>query len=139
MLRDIRQAIGPILRIDTHTTSKTIGRFARICVQVNLENPLIKLIRIGGIEQPVQYEGINALCFSCGRVGHKVDGCPYMARATCKDGKGKVVEESSAVNEEKASGQKGIKRPSPSSPIRCISIAKGKGVKPFWKPTKPQA
>ena len=25
----------------------------------------------------MQYEGINALCFSCGRVSHKIEGCPY--------------------------------------------------------------
>lgn len=29
----------------------------------------------------MQYEGINALCFSCGRIGHKVETCPYLIRA----------------------------------------------------------
>lgn len=57
------------------------GRFARLCVQINFDKPLIKLIRIGGIEQMVQYEGINSLCFSCGRVGHRMEGCPYTTRA----------------------------------------------------------
>ncbi|XP_065636434.1 uncharacterized protein LOC136070422 [Quercus suber] len=71
VLRDLSQAIGLLLRIDTHTASETRGRFARICVQVNLENPFIKLIKIDGIEQLVQYKGINALYFSYGRVGHK--------------------------------------------------------------------
>nr|POE84641.1 hypothetical protein CFP56_66224 [Quercus suber] len=71
VLRDLGQAIGLLLRIDTHTASETRGRFARICVQVNLENPFIKLIKIDGIEQLVQYKGINALYFSYGRVGHK--------------------------------------------------------------------
>ena len=46
-LKDIGQAIGPVLRIDTHTASKSRGRFARICVQVNLDNPLIRTIMIG--------------------------------------------------------------------------------------------
>ena len=27
------------------------------------------------------YEGINALCFSCGHVGHKVENCPYTTKA----------------------------------------------------------
>lgn len=81
VLRELGQAIGPVLRVDTHTAAETRGHFARICVQINFEKPLIKLIRIGGIEQPVLYEGINSLCFSCGRVGHKAEGCPYSMRA----------------------------------------------------------
>ncbi|KAL4634140.1 hypothetical protein ACB092_04G176700 [Castanea dentata] len=48
---------------------------------VGLDKPLIMLLKIGGIEQIVQYGGINSMCFSCGCVGHKVDGCPYTTRA----------------------------------------------------------
>lgn len=77
VLRDIGLAIGPVLRIDTQTATEARGHFARLCVQVNFDKPIIKLIKLGGIRQPVQYEGINALCFSCGRVGHKTEGCPY--------------------------------------------------------------
>lgn len=29
----------------------------------------------------VQYEGINSLCFFCGRVGHRMEGCPYTTKA----------------------------------------------------------
>lgn len=31
--------------------------------------------------QDVVYEGIGALCFRCGRVGHKREGCPYVVRS----------------------------------------------------------
>ena len=81
VLWELGQAIGPVLRVDMHTAIESRGWFARICVQINFEKPLIKLIQIGGIDQPVLYEGINALCFSCGHVGHKVENCPYTTKA----------------------------------------------------------
>ena len=77
MLRDIGKAIGPVLRIDAHTGTESRGRFARLCVQICFDKPLIRNIKVGGINQLVQYEGLIALCFSCGRVGHKAEGCPY--------------------------------------------------------------
>ena len=46
-LLKIGQAIGPVLRIDAHTASNVKGRFARLCVQVNLDKPLIYSIQIG--------------------------------------------------------------------------------------------
>jgi len=84
ILWDIGKAIGSVLWIDTYTIAETRARFTRICVQVDFDKPLIKLVKIGGIEQPMQYEGINSLCFSCGCVGHKGESCPYMENQTKK-------------------------------------------------------
>lgn len=50
VLRDLGQIIGPVLRIDTRTASESRGRYARICVQVNFANPLIKIIKIRGVK-----------------------------------------------------------------------------------------
>ena len=47
VLRKIGEAIGPVLRIDAHTANGARGRFARLCVQVNLDKPLIKTVKIG--------------------------------------------------------------------------------------------
>ena len=41
---------------------------------------------MGGIDQPVQYEGINSLCFACGHVGHKAKNCHYKIKALAKEG-----------------------------------------------------
>ena len=48
---------------------------------MNLDNPLIRTILIGSLAQAVVYEGISTLCFSCGRVGHRSDACPYTIKA----------------------------------------------------------
>ena len=86
VLQDIGQAIGLVLHIDTHTASESRGCFARLCIKVNFNKPLIKLVKVGGVTQLVQYEGISSLCFSCGTLDHKVDCCPYTNRALEKVG-----------------------------------------------------
>ncbi|XP_075662960.1 uncharacterized protein At4g02000-like [Castanea sativa] len=81
VLREIGQAIGPVLRIDAQTATESHGHYARICVQVNLDNPLIRTILIESFVHAVVYEGISTLCFSCGRVGHRRVVCPYTIHA----------------------------------------------------------
>ena len=51
MLKDIVVAIGPVLRIDTHTASRSRGRYARVCVQVDLCKPFIRSVQIGKLSQ----------------------------------------------------------------------------------------
>ena len=78
VLKEIGNAIGPVLRIDATTTSGTHGRYARICVQVDLAKPLVRRVFIGCFGQEVLYEGISSLCFACGRLGHRREACPYL-------------------------------------------------------------
>ena len=52
-------------------------RYARLCIQIDINEPLVNTILIGRFEQPVSYEGIQNLYFSCGRLGRKVEACPY--------------------------------------------------------------
>ncbi|XP_023873886.2 uncharacterized protein LOC111986484 [Quercus suber] len=80
VLKEIGESIGKVLRIDSHTAMEARGRYARICVQININKPLINSILIRRFEQVVTYEGIQRLCFSCGRVGHKVEARPYTIR-----------------------------------------------------------
>ena len=84
ILKKIGSKIGPVLRIDGHTATNSRGRFARLCVQVCLDKPLVKNILIGKFKQPVTYEGIHSLCFSCGRLGHKKEWCQYTIKEVPK-------------------------------------------------------
>lgn len=77
-LTEIGRAIEPVLQVDTHTSLESRGWFARICVQVNLDSPLTRTIVIGKHSQHVLYEGLSTLCFSCGRIGHRKEACPYL-------------------------------------------------------------
>lgn len=80
VLKQLGQAIGRVLRIDAHTAMEARGKYARLCVQIDVNKPLINTILIGRFEQAVVYEGIQKLCFSCGRIGHRKEACPYTIR-----------------------------------------------------------
>ena len=80
VLKNVGSTIGPVLRIDSHTFNGARGRFARICVQINIDKPLINSIKIGKMVQSEQYEGIQMLCFVCGCIRHRKDSCPTLVR-----------------------------------------------------------
>ena len=80
VLRQIGESIGKVLRIDSHTALEARGKYARLCIQIDIDKPLVNTIVIGRFEQPVSYEGIQNLCFSCGRLGHRVEACPFTSR-----------------------------------------------------------
>lgn len=95
VLKDIGNAIGPVLRIDVITASSTRGRYARICVQVDLAKPLVRRVFIRRFGQEVLYEGISSLCFDCGRLGHCKKACPYSIKETME---GQAVHRESEEN-----------------------------------------
>ncbi|XVF26968.1 hypothetical protein REPUB_Repub14bG0066100 [Reevesia pubescens] len=70
--------IGRVIRFDQNTEEALRGRFARVCVELNLTKALMSRIKVGRHLQNVEYEGINLIYFQCVKVGHKKDGCPYI-------------------------------------------------------------
>lgn len=52
-----------------------LPRFARLCVEIDLEKPLVSKFQIGSLWQKVEYEGLHLICFECGRVGHIGEAC----------------------------------------------------------------
>ena len=46
-LLQIGRLIGNVLRIDTHTAEESRARFARLCVQIDVDKPLITTFLIG--------------------------------------------------------------------------------------------
>ncbi|XP_023926069.1 uncharacterized protein LOC112037459 [Quercus suber] len=77
----IGKSIKNVLRVDSHTAMETRGRYARICVQVDVDKPLPTAVLIGKCEQTICYEGLQSLCFSYGRIRHRKENCPYTIRA----------------------------------------------------------
>ncbi|GLT52014.1 hypothetical protein SLA2020_253790, partial [Shorea laevis] len=80
ILKRIGDSLGSLLRIDATTLTGSRGRFARLCVEFNLHQPLPPSLIIEGFSQKISYEGVHSLCFSCGRLGHKKTHCPSSLR-----------------------------------------------------------
>ncbi|KAF9665089.1 hypothetical protein SADUNF_Sadunf16G0085800 [Salix dunnii] len=52
------------------------GKFARICVELDISKPLTLFIVVEGRTYGVVYEGFQVICFECGYYGHGRDNCP---------------------------------------------------------------
>ena len=69
MLYVVGNQIGQVVKIDNTTLRRTKGRFARICVMLDLTKPLLPSIMINGVEKRIEYEGLHLICFGCGKYG----------------------------------------------------------------------
>ncbi|KAL4313865.1 hypothetical protein AHAS_Ahas15G0027800 [Arachis hypogaea] len=76
VLRKIGNLVGRTIKVDSNTAELSRGKFARMCVEVDLTKPLVGKYLINGREYRVEYEGIHQICFSCGRIDHDQKLCP---------------------------------------------------------------
>ncbi|XP_010474076.1 PREDICTED: uncharacterized protein LOC104753532 [Camelina sativa] len=76
LLMIIVKGLGKPVKVDLTTLNFERGRFARICVEVNLKRLLKGTIMINGERYFVSYEGLKNICSLCGMFGHVVHSCP---------------------------------------------------------------
>lgn len=67
--------IGKAIRVDDTTMQVSRGKFARVCVKIDLAKPLTARIIVNGVSYAVEYEGLSRICFQCGWYGHVSDDC----------------------------------------------------------------
>ncbi|KAJ9184836.1 hypothetical protein P3X46_004523 [Hevea brasiliensis] len=65
------QRIGVPIHIDDTTLSVSRGKFARMCVEVDLSKTLLSKFKFQRRIRKIEYEGINLICFECGVYGHR--------------------------------------------------------------------
>ncbi|WOL00815.1 hypothetical protein Cni_G09528 [Canna indica] len=79
ILPQIAAVIGEPLKIDEYTLKGIRGKFARVCILLDVRKPIQQDIWIdtkyGSFFQTVAYENISVLCFHCGRIGHREANC----------------------------------------------------------------
>ncbi|KAI9079784.1 hypothetical protein K1719_038405 [Acacia pycnantha] len=114
-LLSLRNSIGKAIRLDVHTTQRTRGKFARMCVELDLTKPLIPEFSVEGQTLSVVYESLGVLCQHRGRVGHKKKECETVQKRN-KEGdmevEGEGVKESiETVKEDDGGRWKTVTRP----------------------------
>ncbi|CAN1131438.1 hypothetical protein LINPERHAP2_LOCUS6403 [Linum perenne] len=76
VLTSLGNLIGKTVKIDFNTQRAERGKFARIAIEINLDEPIPPVVLLDGVIQKVEYENMPTLCFECGRVGHDSQACP---------------------------------------------------------------
>jgi hypothetical protein len=98
ILHFIGNRVGKTVKVDKNTLTQERGKYARLCVQVNLTKPLLAMFTIKDRKYNIEYEGLHLLCTICGRFGHYKEGCPD---------KGRVRSEQMAGGEEGSKQERG--------------------------------
>ncbi|KAI9117849.1 hypothetical protein K1719_011264 [Acacia pycnantha] len=74
--------VGKMIKVDRSTSIYDKGGFARICVEIDLKQPLIPTYMVFGEERPIIYEGLYQVRLECGKYGHTKQGYPLRQNET---------------------------------------------------------
>lgn len=74
-LLSLTTAISNSVRVDSNTLNVEHGRFARICIEINLTKSVVRKFDVNGHWYKVQYEGLHIICASCGCYGRHTRNC----------------------------------------------------------------
>jgi len=75
VLWDLASMVGTPVKVDLHTLRVVRGRFVRVCVEIDLTQPIVGRVGINGEWYQVQYEGLHTICTHYGCYGHVLKGC----------------------------------------------------------------
>ncbi|KAK3231082.1 hypothetical protein Dsin_002963 [Dipteronia sinensis] len=75
LLWSIGGMLGKMCKVDPVTEIQARGRFACICVEIDISKPLLGTLNIEDRSIRVEYESQGLVCFKCGRYMHSKDSC----------------------------------------------------------------
>lgn len=71
----VASVLGRLIKLDEATTNASRGRFARVCIEIDTEKPLLTKVHINRQFVHIEYEGLPTICYICGRIGHRREQC----------------------------------------------------------------
>lgn len=84
-LMRLGELVGEPKHIDDATSLVSRGRFARMCIEVDLAKPLIAKFLLRKKVRIIEYEGLHLVCFKCGVYGHMTDACKAGEKGTWEE------------------------------------------------------
>ncbi|ONK68087.1 uncharacterized protein A4U43_C05F7290 [Asparagus officinalis] len=78
VLLQVAAGMGRPIKVDKKTLHANRGRYARVCVEMDLTKPLKGSVFINGNRYLVEDENLHSICFHCGRYGHFQPNCPTL-------------------------------------------------------------
>ncbi|KAL5742374.1 hypothetical protein ACOSP7_029106 [Xanthoceras sorbifolium] len=67
--------LGKTCRVDQITEAQSRGRYARLCIEIDISKPLRSYMKVDGKIIRIEYENLSMVCFLCGKVGHVQGNC----------------------------------------------------------------
>ncbi|XP_019178353.1 PREDICTED: uncharacterized protein LOC109173568 [Ipomoea nil] len=84
-LMRLGKGLGKPVKIDLTTGLVAKGKFARICVEIDISQPLMPKYVLDEKEWLIEYEGFHLVCFECGTYGHRQENCGKIAGVEVMD------------------------------------------------------
>ncbi|KAI5342128.1 hypothetical protein L3X38_010003 [Prunus dulcis] len=119
-LKRIGNMLGKLLKIDSLTTAQNRGKFARLCVELDLTKPLEAFVQINQNWYNIEYEGLPDICYHCGRYGHKRENCELRVKVPAY------------VNTESTVGDDSDKMKTGSAGVSVIDPSSDSGLRGPW-------
>ncbi|KAJ9152791.1 hypothetical protein P3X46_026312 [Hevea brasiliensis] len=91
-LLKVGNKIGRTVPVDDTTLQATQGKYARVCVEVDLSKSLLLKFCLRHRIKRIEYKGVHQICFSCNCYGHWVDECKLTKEDNCH------IDENVAIN-----------------------------------------
>ena len=78
-LTELMLPVGKVIRVDQNTLLRLKGKFARVCVHIDITEPLpgSLVVEFEGrsMKIPLIYEGLHEVCALCGNEEHQIESC----------------------------------------------------------------
>lgn len=103
VLMALAAAVGKPIRVDIQTVEATRGKFAHVCVEISLDQPVVGKVWFRNHWFNVEYEGLHLLCKKYGVFDHIAHDC--MSHANSGDATNKASSEEGRGGGTDAQGQ----------------------------------
>lgn len=74
-LMKIGEKVSKPIKIDLNTSLVSMEHLACLCVEVDMNKPLLSKFKLRRIVYQIQYEGLHLICFECGKYDHSTEYC----------------------------------------------------------------